>query len=101
MQTKKQFNHGRDAMTTEQTGHTPGAMRAAQRVLFIIPTPSIATEDIVKVARIIDEETHAPEMLIALKGIIAALSQEQVFPADIAAAKSFARDALTAATGEK
>lgn len=41
----------------------------------------------------------APELLIACKGAIAALSQHKTFPADIDAAKSFLTDAIAKAEG--
>ena len=42
----------------------------------------------------------APEMLEALKGALAALSQNKTFPADIDAAKSFIAGAIAKAEGE-
>jgi len=52
-------------MTTKETKHTPGAMRAANKICLSI-NPHPAWEES---ACIIDKETHAPELLAALKGL--------------------------------
>jgi fructose-1,6-bisphosphatase/inositol monophosphatase family enzyme len=44
-------------------------------------------------------EAAAPEMLVAAKGALAALTQNKTFPADIAAAKSFLQTAIAKAEG--
>ena len=43
--------------------------------------------------------SSAPEMLIALKGILAALTQPHTYPADVDAARIFARAAIARAEG--
>jgi len=50
-------------MTTKTTGHTPGAMRAVKR----LTVNQAATYG--EMAKIIDEETHAGELLTALKDL--------------------------------
>lgn len=42
----------------------------------------------------------APELLVAAKGALAALTQNKTFPADIAAAKSFLQTAIAKAEGK-
>ena len=53
----------RITMTTKTTGHTPGAMRAVKR----LTVNQAATYG--EMAKIIDEETHAGELLTALKDL--------------------------------
>lgn len=43
----------------------------------------------------------APEMLAALDGVLAALSQPKTFPADVELAKSYARAAIAKARGDR
>jgi len=50
-------------MTTKTTGHTPGAMRAVKR----LTVNQAATYG--EMAKIIDEETHAGELVTALKAL--------------------------------
>ena len=54
-------------MTNQTTGqHTPGAVRAAKRWFGDSPFLKLDAQEL---ACIIDEETHAGEMLAALKGL--------------------------------
>ena len=53
-------------MTTKETKHTPGAMRAANKICLSI-NPHPAWEES---ACIIDKETHAGELLAALQCIV-------------------------------
>ena len=53
-------------MTNQTTGqHTPGAVRAAKLIGRVLMVP----EEVKEFAAIIDEETHGPELLAALKGL--------------------------------
>lgn len=78
--------------------HTPGPW-------VVRKDSSIETKDGLTVAGFIDDVKDAaliaaaPELLEALKGVVAALSQPKTFPADIEAAKAFAIRAITKAEG--
>jgi len=87
-------------MTTKTTGHTPGAMRAVKR----LTVNQAATYG--EMAKIIDEETHAGELVTALKALFEHCAMvhkcwgdsDNTKEAD--AAIESARAALTAATKE-
>jgi len=58
-------------MTTEHIAKgTLGAIRAAEEWLGDGLDLIEHEEDLLRLAQIIDEETHAPELLAALKGIV-------------------------------
>ena len=85
-------------MTTKTTGHTPGAMRAVKR----LTVNQAATYG--EMAKIIDEETHAGELLAALKDLFKHCAMIHKYGGEISNAKEAdaaiksAHAAITAAT---
>ena len=57
---------GQRFLDTMPTTPTPGVVRAAQTLWF--KNVSLSVQDI---ARVIDKETHVPELLAALRGLVA------------------------------
>ena len=52
------------------TNHTPGALRAAKKIINIVQFRLMGSMDTEKMADLIDRETHGKELLEALKGLV-------------------------------
>jgi len=95
-----------NTMKTE-TKHTPGPWHLHDMEQFTICGPNYKAVAETKTRRSDDEcranarlIAAAPELLEACKAVIAALSQNKTFPADIDAAKKWLNDAITKAEGK-